>query len=44
MAQIPQLGTMQYSYSATLALLARFASLNSNRANSNSELLNSCNS
>jgi hypothetical protein len=41
MIQIPQLETKHCSYSATLSLLARFTSLNSTRANPNSELLNS---
>jgi hypothetical protein len=38
MTQIPQLETKHCSYSATLSLLARFTSLNSTRANPNSEL------
>jgi hypothetical protein len=38
MTQVQQLGMKQYSYSATLALLARFDWLSSTRANSNSEL------
>ena len=37
--QVQQLGMKQYSYSATLALLARFDWLSSTRANS---ILNSC--
>jgi hypothetical protein len=44
MIQIPQLETKHCSYSATLSLLARFTSLNSTRANPNSELLQLLNS